>query len=325
MTRKFLPPGLSSSGRLLAWCRKMAEFLKFITYHSPGRFPKIALSVRGGEILWGFVLCFMLVLGVHLPIWAKAAKLDDLDNLENGRLQNLLANETELDLFCLQTSYPQIEKVEFVAGEPWLFLKNGQKIPYNTLSGGGNFNNASIRESMTQIYPLEPQRPDFLPEMAPGRKRSQMFMEALYGRDSREVAKNLVSIKYLGKYIRLSPDAARAFAQIAPQLEKWRASEQNLRPWLTPEGGFYWRNIAGENRLSPHAFGIALDIGVKAAPYWRWAKINPHPKQKSYPSEIVRLFEDHGFIWGGKWHEYDLMHFEYRPELICKAKILGKR
>ena len=44
--------------------------------------------------------------------------------------------------------------------------------------------------------------------------------------------------------------------------------------------------------------------------------------QQSYPAAIVAAFEAEGFIWGGKWHEYDLMHFEYRPELICKARIL---
>ena len=50
----------------------------------------------------------------------------------------------------------------------------------------------------------------------------------------------------------------------------------------------------------------------------------PHPLQKTYPAAIVKAFEDEGFIWGGKWHEYDLMHFEYRPELICKARILNQ-
>ena len=32
--------------------------------------------------------------------------------------------------------------------------------------------------------------------------------------------------------------------------------------------------------------------------------------------EIVRIFEKHGFIWGGRWYHYDTMHFEYRPELL---------
>ena len=34
------------------------------------------------------------------------------------------------------------------------------------------------------------------------------------------------------------------------------------------------------------------------------------------PKEIVKVFEKHGFIWGGRWYHYDTMHFEYRPELI---------
>ena len=38
------------------------------------------------------------------------------------------------------------------------------------------------------------------------------------------------------------------------------------------------------------------------------------------PWETVRIFEAHGFIWGGKWYHSDTMHFEYRPELIGAAK-----
>jgi len=34
------------------------------------------------------------------------------------------------------------------------------------------------------------------------------------------------------------------------------------------------------------------------------------------PIQIVRIFEKHGFIWGGYWYHYDTMHFEYRPELL---------
>ena len=36
--------------------------------------------------------------------------------------------------------------------------------------------------------------------------------------------------------------------------------------------------------------------------------------------DIVRIFEKHGFIWGGRWYHYDTMHFEYRPEMIAIAK-----
>ncbi len=41
-----------------------------------------------------------------------------------------------------------------------------------------------------------------------------------------------------------------------------------------------------------------------------------------YPNEIpwpiILIFEKYGFIWGGKWHHFDTMHFEYRPELFSK-------
>ena len=43
--------------------------------------------------------------------------------------------------------------------------------------------------------------------------------------------------------------------------------------------------------------------------------------QTAYPREIVAAFEAQGFIWGGKWYHYDIMHFEYRPELLAKAQL----
>lgn len=39
-----------------------------------------------------------------------------------------------------------------------------------------------------------------------------------------------------------------------------------------------------------------------------------YPNQIPWP--IILIFEKYGFIWGGKWHHYDTMHFEYRPELF---------
>ena len=95
-----------------------------------------------------------------------------------------------------------------------------------------------------------------------------------------------------------------------------------LNSYFSPIYGYFWRAIAKTNRLSPHSFGIAVDLNPDKGPYWQWSKLRPHPLQKTFPSAIVSLFEDNGFIWGGKWEHFDLMHFEYRPELIIKAKKL---
>ena len=84
----------------------------------------------------------------------------------------------------------------------------------------------------------------------------------------------------------------------------------------------YWRTVRGTNsRLSPHSFGIAIDLNTKYSNYWQWdCKCTSENVDLSYknkiPQGIIDIFEKHGFIWGGKWYHYDTMHFEYRPELL---------
>ena len=92
---------------------------------------------------------------------------------------------------------------------------------------------------------------------------------------------------------------------------------------LPVAGGYNCRPIAGTSRPSAHGTGTAVDIAVKHAHYWRWSKPdadNRYPYRNAVPPEIVRVFEKHGFIWGGKWYHYDTMHFEYRPEILAASK-----
>ncbi len=95
-----------------------------------------------------------------------------------------------------------------------------------------------------------------------------------------------------------------------------------------------WRPILGTQRMSPHSFGIAIDINTPRSEYWKWdhrdnwqldsveIKLQWH---NSIPLEIVEIFERHGFIWGGKWFHYDTMHFEYRPEMLPATKRRAKK
>ena len=77
--------------------------------------------------------------------------------------------------------------------------------------------------------------------------------------------------------------------------------------------------------MSNHSFGTAIDLNVKKSAYWKWdppAKLATFSR-KDWPTELIEIFERHGFVWGGKWWHYDTMHFEYRPELIAFAKAAG--
>jgi D-alanyl-D-alanine carboxypeptidase len=161
-------------------------------------------------------------------------------------------------------------------------------------------------------------------ESDPGRARNEAFFNTMYG-DCRkgETDKQLVDVVWLptksGKKIKFAKanGAAAALAAVSKELDALPAT---FDQYLFPSAGtFVCRTVAGTNRVSAHGHGIAIDIATKRAHYWRWAepgRDGPVAYKNEIPMEIVRVFEKHGFIWGGKWHHYDTMHFEYRPELM---------
>ncbi len=162
----------------------------------------------------------------------------------------------------------------------------------------------------------------------PGRARNAAFFSAMYGDCTKgEVARRLVEIAWLPKKAgqRLKVTAVNGVAQrleaISRELD---ALPERFDAYLAPSAGTYnCRPIAGTSQMSAHGYGIAIDIAVRHANYWRWSKPSPGGAltyRNAIPLEIVRIFEKHGFIWGGAWYHYDTMHFEYRPELLVDKR-----
>ena len=239
-----------------------------------------------------------------------------------------------LDIQCLKASYPQITGLVVDGEGLWLLIGDKGRVLYSRHNSPEDVTTGpetadgwvvDVRASMAAPYPLEPARPDTPLGVSPGRKRSYDLLAALYGSTPAQVGKQLVPVTLMGQPLRLSAPAGKALAAADPALVEVVHEDPQLKVFLKMDGGFMWRRIAGESRLSPHAFGIAVDLSSRIAPYWRWSKLRPHPLQFSYPSAIVSSMEQAGFIWGGKWHEYNIMHFEYRPEIICKARAVRDR
>ncbi len=192
-------------------------------------------------------------------------------------------------------------------------------------------NDPDIQDMMVQLYPDDP-FPRF--QVDPGRFRNQSFFFALYGSSRRKIHADCQSISLLGQSLLLHKKLTSVFKSLSAAITWLVKRKPKLRPFIIPPGGgFNWRLISGTTRLSPHSYGIAIDLNTERGGYWKWdqkrfggnrsqyrnrlMKLRNH-----YPSEIVKLFEKHQFIWGGKWYHYDLMHFEYRPELFIKRKLL---
>jgi hypothetical protein len=237
------------------------------------------------------------------------------------------SDATDLDLHCLETAYPGAVAVSRGPGGVTLRLPGGQRLPYDdgtTKNAAEALRNPSVKDMMEQIYPLGTDGREPEADFDPGRRRVTAFFTALYGASKAEVMANAVSVDFAGKRVLFSSlyGAAAALRDAGRDLAALIQTRPDLKKYLFPVSTIAWRAIAGVDRLSMHALGIAVDLNPRLGPYWGWSAPGTPSPAKSYPMEIVDIFERHGFIWGGKWREFDLMHFEYRPELLCKSRRL---
>lgn len=239
----------------------------------------------------------------------------------------------------LVSAYPDVLSH---SSEDSLYWRNGIVMPLGALTIPKNsqalttqewedfLNKATIRDQLAQCYtPLKaandsidaPSR-----NFDPGRIRYEPFFRMMYGATEEEVRTHLAPVRWLANI----PEASRNLlvttvngvnGKLKAVSDELETLPPEYRKYLVePAGTFKWRTIAGTNRQSNHSFGAAIDIAIKYSDYWHW-KVNAddqYPYKNRIPLAIVRIFEKHGFIWGGRWYHYDTMHFEYRPELLTK-------
>lgn len=225
----------------------------------------------------------------------------------------------------LLAAYPeQLERID--GGE--LVWRDGTRMPLDDGKGEKTFEewlaHPDIEDMLAVPYPTgaEPTPPD--QDVDPGRARNAAFFDKVYGNCRKgEVEKNLATVAWLPKKTKQRlpfskvNGAVGALEAVSRELDELPAS---FDVFLYPSAGTYnCRVIAGTTRVSAHGNGIAIDIALKRAHYWRNAAASKDSAvlyKNEIPMEIVRIFEKHGFIWGGRWYHYDTMHFEYRPELV---------
>ncbi|MCQ2590907.1 MAG: M15 family metallopeptidase [Treponema sp.] len=162
------------------------------------------------------------------------------------------------------------------------------------------------------------------------------FFDAIYDSSTRaSLEKHLVYTKFLGKAITIHERIKAPLLRVEERINKLAETDKEVKDFLaglSKNEAYYWRLIAGTNRKSFHSLGIAIDVQPKyyggKDVYWSWAKdrdpenwmLTPLSKRWMPPKSVIKIFEDEGFIWGGKWAIWDNMHFEYHPELILNSR-----
>lgn len=187
--------------------------------------------------------------------------------------------------------------------------------------------NASILDQFRIPYPRGPLEKPPPVNSDPGRFRNTDFLKKMYGDCKKgQVEPRLATVRWLPKTGGKSIPVTTVNG-VDEQLRAVSAEIDELPPKIKraayPIAGTYnCRTVADTGQLSPHSYGIAIDLNLDFADYWYW-----HRKEGSItyrnrmPEEIVSIFEKHGFIWGGKWYHFDTMHFEYRPELLTASTL----
>jgi hypothetical protein len=246
-----------------------------------------------------------------------------------GLAQDIALQQQARPEAALLAAYPNfLDRIE--ANE--LVWKDGTRMRIDDGKGVKTFeamlDNPDIKDMFAMVYPAGEKGLAPALNFDPGRIRYTPLFSKMYGDCQKsnlltEAADVVWLRSKFGKNVKFSRinGAAAALQQASDELDQL---PERFVEYLRPTQGTYnCRPIADTNRLSAHGFGIAIDIAKAHADYWLWSKPDVRgqvPYKNQIPWEIVRIFEKHGFIWGGKWYHYDTMHFEYRPEMLMKAK-----
>lgn len=236
------------------------------------------------------------------------------------------------DILTIMMAYPEyIIGVEKNNEGVYLITANNNKIIYDdmqTKNEEQKMNNSDIQDILAEVYPLD--MPEKLTDVNsdPGRYRCYPLLNEVYGKSEYEVNSNLTGVyapynKYL---FNKNNGAAKALEGAMEELKVIAPGNSKVGELVgSINGTFNYRVISGTSKLSPHAYGIAIDIASNPSDYWKWATREAGEKRVLYyPKELVETFEKYNFVWGGKWGHFDILHFEYRPEILIKARYFSK-
>ncbi|MDR1105589.1 MAG: M15 family metallopeptidase, partial [Treponema sp.] len=159
----------------------------------------------------------------------------------------------------------------------------------------------------------------------PGAVRSPFFETLWQTRNRTEAYSRQKWIDFLGRSVQVHQDIAAPLGRVEARIQALAKDGPEIPDWLNNLAsitGWNWRNVAGTETRSFHSYGVAVDLLMKAQAgmetYWRWTAAKgvdwrsvPSEKRQNPPGEVIRAFEEQGFIWGGRWSRYDTMHFEY--------------
>jgi peptidoglycan LD-endopeptidase CwlK len=248
-------------------------------------------------------------------------------------------NDTLCKANCYISAYPDL----FVGyKDGCLIAKDGRKIPFHDGTGLKDYDRMIVDhhigdnafdpvDALYWEYRGESEIPtvDRPPVGDPGRIRPAEIFRYMYGSTKSQRMKKMRRVQWVGTsegkgntiLVTTVNGVDKAVEQVARELRDLPVEKKRELDGIVFNvdgcSGYCDRPVRGyPQRTSGHAYGIAVDVNWDKAFFIGSHLGEPYRYRNNMPQFLVDIFERHGFIWGGRWHDYDAMHFEYRPELL---------
>jgi len=162
------------------------------------------------------------------------------------------------------------------------------------------------------------------------------LLESLWGRTEAQIREHGRSTTFLDHRMFLNELVVGPLAVVESEILRAAGSDDSVAAWIEQLDitySFSSREIAGSAARSQHSWGLAVDLVPRSYEglhvYWRWSRVFdrdgwyriPVEERWSPPQPVIEIFERHGFIWGGKWLHFNMIHFEYRPEILLYNRL----
>lgn len=215
----------------------------------------------------------------------------------------------------------------FIIGQNKIYYKNGKMLSPQHLARYHEYDPIFYTYSPGPLVSLPP------PQKYPDH-RSSDFLDALFGNTESQIRSTCRWISFLGHKVYMQEICAEPLKRVEQKIRAAARSSPGVRKFISNISRMYSmvrRKVSGTDNMSYHAYGLALDIIPRnfhsKHVFWRWSGVYesewkniPLSQRWHPPWEVIKAFEENGFIWGGKWYHFDNIHFEYRPELLFSFK-----
>lgn len=239
----------------------------------------------------------------------------------------------------IQAYAPLIDSVAY-GEEDVVFSMGGDEIHFRDgrMLAADRLGREDECDSIFYEYPLgpltePPDAPEEMPRYCPD------LLESLWGDSESEVRAHGRSVRFLDHRMFVNGLLVEPLARVEREIRSVASTEPAVAEWVDEMEitySFSYRRIAGSSNRSQHSWGTAVDFVPSSyggrAVYWRWSRVLtgegwdriPVEGRWSPPRTVVEIFERNGFVWGGKWAYFDMIHFEYRPEILLYNRLLGR-